>query len=189
MAQTYSSLTAGCAASCSTSARDYRRSSAKPTDAPIDTISAGGLHHGLAQPFIVPRYGERPGQAPRTHSVDRPVPTIATTNQHHLVQPFVLKYYGTAVGQSVDRPLDTVTAKARFGLVEPSHGIPLDDGRALLDIHYRMLQPSELAAAMSFPADYEFKGTKEQVIRQIGNAVPIRTAQALCADALRRAVA
>lgn len=164
------------------------RSSAKPVDQPIDTISARGLHHGLAQAFIVPRYGEGVGQAPRTHSVDAPMPTIPGTCQHHLVQPFILKYYGTAVGQPITRPLDTVTAKPRFGLVEPA-GVPLGDGKHLLDIHYRMLQPAELAAAMSFPKGYDFKGTKEQVVRQIGNAVPIRTAQALCADALRRAVA
>jgi len=164
----------------------HLKSSAKPTDRPLDTISANGLHHGLAEPFIVPRYGERPGQAPRTHSIGQPVPTIPTTNQHHLVEPFLVKYYGTAVGQSVRDPLGTVTAKPRFGLVEPA-GIPIGDGSHLLDIHYRMLQPAELAGAMSFPKGYQFKGTKEQVVRQIGNAVPIRTAQALCADALRRA--
>ena len=47
-----------------------------------------------------------------------------------------------------------------------------------------MLQPHELAGAMGFDADevpYEFSGTKTDVIRQIGNAVPVNTATALVA--------
>lgn len=163
---------------------------ARHVSKPLPTVHTdGAIAH--VQPFIVPRFGERPGQTPRTHDVENPLPTVTGTNQHHLVQPFLVKYYGTAVGQSVDRPLDTVTAKSRFGLVEGvdgSKGLPLADGR-LLDIRYRMLDPKELAGAMSFPEGYDFRGTKEQVVRQIGNAVPIRTARALCSDALRRAVA
>lgn len=151
---------------------------------PLPTVHTdGAIAH--VRPFIVPRYGEGPKQRPRTHSVEAPMPTIPGTCQHHLVQPFLLKYYGTAVGQSVREPLDTITSKARFGLVQPS-GIPLADGKHLLDIRYRMLAAPELAAAMSFPADYEWRGTQEQIVRQIGNAVPIRTAKALCVDALGR---
>jgi DNA (cytosine-5)-methyltransferase 1 len=42
-----------------------------------------------------------------------------------------------------------------------------------------MLQPHELAAAMGFDG-YEFAGTKTDQVRQIGNAVAVRTAEALC---------
>ena len=42
-----------------------------------------------------------------------------------------------------------------------------------------MLQPHELAAAQSFPADYIFTGNKGEVVRQIGNAVPPKLAEAL----------
>ena len=41
--------------------------------------------------------------------------------------------------------LDTITTKDRFGLVEPC-----SDGETVYDIRFRMLQPHELAAAMSF---------------------------------------
>ncbi|MGH6981817.1 MAG: DNA cytosine methyltransferase [Stellaceae bacterium] len=45
-----------------------------------------------------------------------------------------------------------------------------------------MLEPHELAAAMGF-ADgeiaYEFAGNKTEIIKQIGNAVPVNTAAAL----------
>jgi DNA (cytosine-5)-methyltransferase 1 len=42
----------------------------------------------------------------------------------------------------------------------------------------------ELAAAMSFPPDYEFTGNREQKVKQIGNAVPLNTAKALCRSLL-----
>jgi len=54
-----------------------------------------------------------------------------------------------------------------------------------LDILFRMLQPHELAAAQGFPKDYQFSGTREQRVKQIGNAVPVNLATALCAALLR----
>jgi site-specific DNA-cytosine methylase len=50
-----------------------------------------------------------------------------------------------------------------------------------------MLQPGELAAAMSFPKGYTFAGNKGEQVKQIGNAVPVLTAQALCEANLGRA--
>ena len=49
-----------------------------------------------------------------------------------------------------------------------------------LDIRFRMLQSHELGAAMSFPREYVFTGTKCDAVRQIGNAVDVRQARALC---------
>jgi DNA (cytosine-5)-methyltransferase 1 len=72
----------------------------------------------------------------------------------------------------------TVTTRDRFGLVEP-----VVNGQRL-DIRFRMLQPHELAAAMGFPADYEFTGTKGDKVKQIGNAISVRTMAALCEAAL-----
>lgn len=63
------------------------------------------------------------------------------------------------------------TAKDRFALVEPGK----------MDIFFRMLQPHELAKAMGFDG-YEFAGTKTDQVRQIGNAVSVRTAKALCGE-------
>jgi DNA (cytosine-5)-methyltransferase 1 len=40
----------------------------------------------------------------------------------------------------------------------------------VLDIHFRMLQPHELAAATSFPKTYVFHGSREDVVKQIGNS-------------------
>ena len=51
----------------------------------------------------------------------------------------------------------------------------------MIDIRMRMLKPSELAAAHSFPADYVLTGNRTQKVKQIGNSVPVRTAAAMMA--------
>jgi DNA (cytosine-5)-methyltransferase 1 len=102
------------------------------------------------------------------------MPTIPATCQHGLVEPFLVRYHGNGGAESVDRPLPTITTRDRFGLVQPMH----------LDIRLRMLQPHELAAAMSFPPGYRFAGTRSEVVKQIGNAVEVNTAAALCEAAL-----
>lgn len=123
-------------------------------DEPVPTLAAAGQHIGLVEPFIVPMEHGKDNR--RVCSID---------------QPFLIKYYGCGENvSSVAEPLDTVTTKERFGLVEP----------ASFDILFRMLQPHELAAAMSFPREYKFAGRKADQVKQIGNAVPVRTATALC---------
>jgi DNA (cytosine-5)-methyltransferase 1 len=128
---------------------------------------------GGGQAFVIP---QQSGGAPR--SVQDPLPTLAAKGAVSLIEPFLVAYYGTGGAQPVSRPVPTITARDRFGLVEPS----------VADIRFRMLQPHELAAAMSFPADYQFRGNRTDVIRQIGNAVPVGTAQALCAGIIDEAV-
>lgn len=90
-----------------------------------------------------------------------------------LLQPFLIKYYHTGTAKSLDEPLDTITTVDRFGLVTPV----FNKG---LDICLRMLEPSELARAMSFPVDYKFSGNRREQVRQIGNAVPVQLSRALC---------
>ena len=71
---------------------------------------------GLVTPYMVPRYGERPGQEPRALSVDRPMPTVVpTANGGALVAAFLAKHYGGpnghfVVGQDLRQTLGTVTA-------------------------------------------------------------------------------
>ncbi len=173
-------------------------------DEPITTVTTK-TRHALVEPFIVPFFGERDGQGARCHSVDRPLPTVTshgagalvepfltimkgksktrgvdepvptlTTKPHlYLCEPFITRYNGSGCGaKSADEPLDTITTRDRFGLVEVS-------GRYQIDIRFRMLQPHELAAAMSLDG-YELAGTKTDQVKQIGNAVPERLARALC---------
>jgi DNA (cytosine-5)-methyltransferase 1 len=110
----------------------------------------------------------------RVYSMNGPMPTITSADAWAMAKPCLIKYNGTGKANSVDEPLDTVTAKDRFGLMIPGVGV------VGLDIRFRMLRPHELAAAMGFPKNYEFMGTREQQVRQIGNAVACFTAKALC---------
>jgi len=144
-------------------------------DDPLRTITTEN-RFALVQPFLVPHYGEREGQEPRTHAIGEPVPAIRSRNGHGLVRPFIVPYYGTGVADRVDYPLASVTGKDRFALV---NGEPV-----ALDITFRMLQPHELAAAQGFPDTYQFAGNKGDQVKQIGNAVPVNTSRALALSAL-----
>lgn len=179
---------------------------ARSLDLPVPSLQAGGEHVAVVRPFIVPFLGERAGQRPRTRSVDdplqspttsnpiglaepfllsqdgrgaprhvgEPAPTIVSRGAVSLVEPFLVEYHGNGQPRPVTRPVPTVTTRDRVGLVQP----------ARLDVLFRMLQPGELAAAMGFPSGYAFHGNRGEVVRQIGNAVAVNTARALCAAAL-----
>jgi len=171
---------------------------------PVPTITASGQHYALCNPFITIMKGQSKSKsvqyplptlttkphlylcepflvgidhagAGRRHvrSLEKPAPTLVTQQNYALIEPFLIKYFGTGTAQSLDQPLGTVTTKDRFALVEFFRDTPG------LDILLRMLQPHELALAQSFPRRYRFAGTKGDVVRQIGNAVPRRTAKAL----------
>jgi len=136
---------------------------------PLPTVM-GGDRFAVVEAFVLQ---QQSGGMPRP--VSEPAPTIAAKGAVSLVEPFLTKYNRTAVkGYSVEDPLDTVSTRDRFGLVQP-----VINGYAL-DIRFRMLQPHELSAAMSFPKAYVFTGNKGDQIRQIGNAVDCSVARALC---------
>lgn len=78
------------------------------------------------QPFIVPTgYGERKGQAPRVHDIDKPLPTVVSTCKQNLAEP-VLKPFlaecnhsGTGHIADVGKPIGTVTQKCTMGVCAP----------------------------------------------------------------------
>ena len=150
------------------------------TDDPLPTITtAKGGVFGLASSYLVPYYGERSGQAPRTHSLEDPCPTVtATGSSPYLASPFMVQYHGTSGPQPIDEPTPTIETRDSLALCIP------DLYPWGLDIRFRMLQPGELAAAQGFPADYEFKGNKTETVEQIGNAVPVNLGKALVGSLL-----
>jgi DNA (cytosine-5)-methyltransferase 1 len=160
--------------------RMHGTSTATSIDAPLGTVEAGPVKHMLAQPYLI---HAAHGKTRRPRSIEEPLPTVAgNRGDMALIEAFLVKYYGTAKTRSIREPLDTVTAKDRFGLAQPF--IELQDGRYLLDVLFRMLQPSELAAAQGFPVGYQFTGTKTEIVKQIGNAVPVKLTRALVLAAL-----
>lgn len=160
--------------------RSYSLSRPMPTVTSVDAWS-------LVEPFVVMLNGTTDEAINKSHrAVSEPLPTITATPHFGLAEPFLVEYYGTGETSSVDEPMKTLTSRDRFGLVEPM--IFNHNGKKyLLDILFRMLQPHELARAMSFPEGYRFAGNREQVVKQIGNAVPVQLATALCESLLKEA--
>lgn len=79
----------------------------------------------------------------------------------------------------IDEPLDAVTTKDRHALISPL--VEINGTLLRVRYRYRLLQPHELAGAQGFRPDYQFTGNKADRVKQIGNAVPRRTARALVA--------
>lgn len=149
-----------------------------PVEKPVSTIVGRGTQQQLVTSNLVKLRGTSDAHINSSvKSVDQPLETISAQGTHFAeIRAFLIKYYGAAEhGQPVDRPLDAVTAKARFGLVTVTiNGTEY----AIVDIGMRMLAPHELFAAQGFPADYiiapEVNGkpmTKTAQIARCGNAV------------------
>lgn len=118
---------------------------------------------------------------------DRPGPTISTKGAIRLVEPVPVAVVdmsrpsGPDSGHinSSDEPIRTITS------FDNLQGVFLmTEAGDIIDVRMRMLKPSELAAAHSFPADYKLTGNRSDQVKQIGNSVPVRTAAALCRAAL-----
>lgn len=163
--------------------RDFGKSighpaDAPPADAPLGATTAGGGGHSavVASSLVKMRGSCAHGQA-----LDRPLDTITGQgNNFAQVQAFLIKFYGTGGAVSVDEPLDTITSKARFGIVT-IHG----QDYQIVDIGMRMLEPHELYRCQGFPADYQHevvmgkKLAKHAQVRMVGNSVPPGLARAL----------
>lgn len=145
-----------------------------PDHEPLQTITAsrGGGH--LVNGWLVPFFGERNGQDPRTHALHDPLPAVTGHGAGGLATAYLIQYHGQSHARSVQEPMGAVTSRDRFALVVPElHPIALD-------IHFRMLKFRELARAMGFPDSYRFAGNKTERTRQVGNAIPVGTTRALC---------
>lgn len=152
------------------------RGCVRSVDEPVHTIVTkqnAALIQADSKPFLVPQFGEREGQAPRTHDVDAPLPAVtghgAGALTEGLAEPALQRVYDFAEYEIA----------LQQGRVFDIDGVP-----HIFDIRFRMLQWRELARATSFDdeeAEYEFVGNKTEITKQIGNAVPVRTAKALVA--------
>lgn len=135
--------------------------------------------------LVVPvTHGE--GGGPNVRSVDEPLATLTTAKggEFAMVMP-VTHGGGIDRAQNADAPLPTITGAHRGEIA-----IVAVEDHGHYDILFRMLEPKELAAAMGFSDDeaaYEFAGTKTEITKQIGNAVPVNTAAALVAALMRPA--
>lgn len=122
-------------------------------EAPIGTITAGTVHHGIVECTLAP---EQETAALR-------------------VAAFLVNYYGNGQPLDLAEPADTITTRDRLALVTVHvRGVPY----VIVDIGLRMLKPHELYAAQGFPRDYIFDRTADgrrltgtQAVRMVGNSV------------------
>ena len=175
-------------------------------DEPLSAIACSGAHHELCQPIIVEitnngkaRKIKQPigTQTSKDHFAivrsfvlgqqggatlrpdGEPCPTVATGGAIRKVDVAILDMsrpggHDSGHVRSAKQPLQTLTT------CDNVQGVfaVLEDGR-LLDVRIRMLKPSELAAAHSFPQGYKLSGTRADQVKQIGNSIPVQTAKAI----------
>lgn len=156
----------------------------KGIDKPLPTLTTE-THHYLCTPLVLGQHG---GAACRP--IDAPCPTIATAGAIRVATPIILDMsrpggHDSGHVRSADAPIQALTTCDNVQVATPvifdeAVGLPrLPDGR-YIDILLRMLKPSELAAAHSFPKDYVLTGNRGEQVKQIGNSVPVMTAAAMC---------
>lgn len=146
-------------------------STARPAADPLATVTAAGNHHALVTPYY------RNGHA---QPAERPVPTVTTVDRHALVMR-----NNTARGDQgqmstpAREPLRTLTAAGHQSLLTPGD---IDAALAQVDdVLFRMLEPSEVIAAMAFPGTYVVLGNRREQVRMAGNAVTPPAARDLVA--------
>ena len=242
-----------------------RRNSVATLGAPLRAVTTRA-RYGFCLPsisaYLVPQFGERPGQAPRLHPIDSPAPAVTSHGAGALVIPMMVRFDNAGARGSCVRstyePVWTHTGKTGCGIAETSiispgpapvgtvpapvsgesrlparrggHsggpsarntdqlallGDPVaapeqlsdrlpaatsfrrtEGGRAIwvdgvlvhIDVAFRMLRNRELARSHSFDDEesaYEFVGTEAEQTRQVGNSVPVSTAQALVFSQIR----
>lgn len=118
-----------------------------------------GEHLGADQ-FLDAELGPRLDSKPRAQrTLDR---IAATMERYPDAGRWVVSYYGASrVGKPATAPVGTLTTRDRHALVTEHDGA----------LHYRMLTLPEQARLMGFPSTYAWTGTRQDVIKQIGNAV------------------
>ncbi|HVG57673.1 MAG TPA: DNA cytosine methyltransferase [Hyalangium sp.] len=95
-----------------------RTDRSEPIDAPLSTVTASRRGHALVAPSLVQTgYGEREGQAPRVLDLHQPLGTVVAQGQKHaLVSAFLAKHFTGVVGQGMEQPTATITAKDHHSL-------------------------------------------------------------------------
>lgn len=172
-------------------------SGVRSPDDPLYTVVTNA-RLGVVNPVLV-QTDQTGGNGDYVRPMDGPLYAIVTKQNQAVCEPCLVQINDSSDAphgrvRSADEPLWTVTTHRNVGLVEgiadrvnageldPRRLVIIDDVLYQLDLRFRMLNNRELARAMSFDdeeSQYEFAGNVGEVTKQIGNAVPVRTAAAL----------
>ncbi len=147
-------------------------------DRPVHTIGAGGTRTGGFEPLMDADYSRRFGEALAKSMLDRPAPTITSTDASAARDP----------DRASRRPIAELRHQlGAAGLLDrPSTTIDGAGGRAPKAGHHDRQQrgavrltPEQCAILQGFPLEFTFAGLKGSRGRQAGNAVPPRLGEAV----------
>ncbi|MGW9447108.1 DNA cytosine methyltransferase [Bacillus mobilis] len=147
--------------------------SARPADEPMRTCTTRNETGLAVPPYVV----ELRGGGSKHRAVSAPLATVCASGNHHglAIPDLIAPYYGNTVARPAGEPLPTVTTVERHALLRGGLVGSVED------LGFRMLSPSEYAAAMSFPDTYVILGNKRERVRMAGNAVTPPAARDLVA--------
>ncbi|KAA0571108.1 DNA cytosine methyltransferase [Azospirillum sp. Sh1] len=178
----------------------------KPATEPLDSPTTKA-RFGLVEPILV-QIDQHGSSGPCVRPTSQPTPTLITKQNLAVAEPvlepaapFISVYNGpkgdqVRASRPATAPLPSPTTEPRFAVCEPwleatiagseelqhlaeQRRLTVIDGVLhVIKLPFRMLFNDELARAMSFPEGYEFRGKQVEVTKQIGNAVPVYTAEA-----------
>ena len=97
---------------------------AQGLDRPVPTISAGGLHIGLAEPVVL-RSGMHGANGPCLAGTDVPLPTITTDGGIGVAEPILLSQHNSGAPRSAADPLPTITTGGAGSEVRPGCARPM----------------------------------------------------------------
>lgn len=139
---------------------------------PMSTQVAGGEHHSLVMPpFMVEMHGTSNAR-PATDALGT---VLAGGNHHALVSPspeqvqaWLMTYYQNGSVLPVSHSAPTITTRDRCALITSEQGACSLD---INELRFRMLAIEEIQRAMDFEDGYLLTGTREEQVKQLGNAV------------------
>lgn len=141
---------------------------------------AGGIKKFAPEMYFIMSYY---GNGDNCQSISKPLNTITTKERHCLIKvekhQFIQDYCHQDRYDKLDNPISTLLTWQTKQLITVSD----------FDVKMRFLYDHELSAIMGFPSGYfrkpELKLSSKQIIKMIGNAVPVGMAKALLAPTAR----
>lgn len=137
---------------------------------------------GALAPYLIQYHGEQSKNSVRGQQMQKPLMVVDASNRYGLVTAWLMHYYTTGIGQSINTPLATITARGQHiaaveaflikyygadigqSLSRPLQTVTTKDRFGLVtiksqqyqivDIGMRMLTPRELFDAQGFPHNY-----------------------------------
>lgn len=94
-----------------------------PVSAPLGVVTTENHRALVAASLVQTGYGEREGQEPRAMDIAQPLGTVVAGGQKHaLCAALLTKHFGGEVGQPIERPASTITAKDHHALTTAALG-------------------------------------------------------------------